>query len=121
MKIFLHEGHQDHDGHHDHKHVHTHTHDGVTHTHKHTHEHAHDGHEHTHEETNLHDSSKDMATLKALIAHWIHHGEDHVGGYKEWVEKAKAHDKADVAESLGKAIELLEEANEAFRKAAELM
>ena len=121
MKVFLHEGHHDHDGNHDHKHTHTHTHDGVEHTHEHTHQHTHDGAEHTHEEANLHDSAKDMATLKALIAHWIHHGEDHVGSYEEWVTKAKAHGKDDVAEALTRAIELLNKANESFRKAKELM
>ncbi len=121
MKIYLHEGHESLNGEHDHKHSHTHTHDGLTHTHEHTHEHTHDGHEHTHEDIGLHDSSKDMATLSALITHWIHHGEDHVDSYKEWAEKAKAHGKEDVSEALNEAISLLERANEAFGKAKELM
>ncbi|MBE6037807.1 MAG: zinc transporter [Anaerofustis stercorihominis] len=121
MKVFFHEGHHDSDGNHDHKHVHTHTHDGLTHTHEHAHEHSHDGEEHVHEELNLHDSSKEMKTLNALIGHWILHGEEHSVSYKEWADKAKTHGYEDAADAINEAVELLEKANEAFRKAISFM
>ena len=91
MILFMHEGH------HDHEHGHDHYHDGDM------------------------GSGKEMKTLAALIAHWVHHGEDHIDGYKEWAEKAMEHGREDVADEINEAISMLENANEAFRRASELM
>lgn len=79
----------------------------------------HECHDHSHE-THDHDG-KDMKTLAALISHWISHGEDHVESYREWAEKAKENGRNDVYEAIHEAVKLLEEANEAFKRAAALM
>ena len=92
----------------------------------------HHGHDHSHDELEGHDhvhthshgetqESKDEKTLKILLVHWVNHNESHEEGVKEWVEKARAIGKNDTADSIEKAIEYLQKANEMLVEAKKNM
>ena len=92
----------------------------------------HHGHDHSHDELEGHDhvhthshgetqESKDEKTLKILLVHWVNHNESHEEGFKEWVEKARAIGKNDTADSIEKAIEYLQKANEMLVEAKKNM
>ncbi|RDY29241.1 zinc transporter [Romboutsia weinsteinii] len=92
----------------------------------------HHGHDHSHDELEGHDhvhthshgetqENKDEKTLKILLVHWVNHNESHEEGFKEWVEKARAIGKNDTADSIEKAIEYLQKANEMLVEAKKNM
>ena len=115
---------------HGHEHAHTHSHGddcGCGHDHGHDH-----GHEHTHEHDHGdgcgcgHDhgtvaENKDEKTLNILLVHWVNHNESHEEGFREWVEKARAIGKNETADSIEKAIEYLQKANEMLIEAKKHM
>lgn len=89
----------------------------------HGHDHDHD-HEHTHEHSHTHGESvenKDEKTLKILLVHWVNHNETHEEGFREWVEKARAIGKNETADSIEKAIEYMQKANEMLLEAKKHM
>ncbi len=82
------------------------------------------GHDHHHPHTHSHSNSvenKDEKTLKILLVHWVNHNESHEEGFREWVEKARAMGKHDTADSIEKAIEYLQKANEMLVEAKKFM
>jgi len=125
-----------HDHEHEHCHNHDHQHGGKEHAHEHTHIHAHDHehcHEHAHDGSHTHshgdghghkhecgcetavgnDSlSKEEKTLKLLLNHWVDHNKSHEEGFKDWVEKSKQMGKIETSDSIRKAIEFMEKADE---------
>ena len=103
--------------HHGHEHSHEHE--------EHSHEHVHSGNNHTHEvsvdcecKSNL---NKEEETLKVLLVHWVEHNESHEEGFKEWVEKAKSMGKLETSESIQKAVEFMQKADEMLREARKNM
>ncbi|WP_343101662.1 zinc transporter [Romboutsia sp. MSSM.1001216sp_RTP31141st1_G3_RTP31141_220114] len=87
--------------------------------HDHPHEHCHDhSHPHTHGEDG---ESKDEKTLKILLLHWVNHNESHEEGFREWVDKARAIGKEETANSIEKAIEYMQKANEMLIEAKKHM
>ncbi len=87
----------------------------------HHHDHAHGecgcgGHCHEHENEN-----KDEKTLNILLVHWVNHNESHEEGFKEWVNKAKEMGKVETAQSIEKAIEYMQKANEMLLEAKKHM
>lgn len=112
----------DHDGkEHAHEHTHIHDHD---HQHQHCHEHAHDGsHTHSHEceATGNESLSKEEKTLKLLLNHWVEHNKSHEEGFKDWVEKSKQMGRVETSDSIKKAIEFMEKADEMLLEAQKHM
>lgn len=87
--------------------------------HDHPHGHCHDhSHPHTHGEDG---ESKDEKTLKILLLHWVNHNESHEEGFREWVDKARAIGKDETANSIEKAIEYMQKANEMLVEAKKHM
>lgn len=87
--------------------------------HDHPHGHCHDhSHPHTHGEDG---ESKDEKTLKILLLHWVNHNESHEEGFREWVGKARAIGKEETANSIEKAIEYMQKANEMLVEAKKHM
>lgn len=87
--------------------------------HDHPHRHCHDhSHPHTHGEDG---ESKDEKTLKILLLHWVNHNESHEEGFREWVDKARAIGKEETANSIEKAIEYMQKANEMLIEAKKHM
>ncbi|CEI73986.1 MULTISPECIES: zinc transporter [Romboutsia] len=87
--------------------------------HDHPHGHCHDhSHPHTHGEDG---ESKDEKTLKILLLHWVNHNESHEEGFREWVDKARAIGKEETANSIEKAIEYMQKANEMLIEAKKHM
>lgn len=87
------------------------------HDHDHTHEHE-DNHVHSHGDTT---ENKDEKTLKILLVHWINHNESHEEGFREWVQKARAIGKEETANSIEKAIECMQQANQMLMEAKKHM
>lgn len=92
----------------------------------------HHGHDYSHDELEGHDhvhthshgetqESKDEKTLKILLVHWVNHNESHEEGFKEWVVKARNIGKDGTADSIEKAIEYLQKANEMLLEAKKQM
>lgn len=87
--------------------------------HDHPYGHCHDhSHPHTHGEDG---ESKDEKTLKILLLHWVNHNESHEEGFREWVDKARAIGKEETANSIEKAIEYMQKANEMLVEAKKHM
>ncbi|WP_195940574.1 zinc transporter [Romboutsia sp. 1001713B170131_170501_G6] len=87
--------------------------------HDHPHGHCHDhSHPHTHGSDG---ESKDEKTLKILLLHWVNHNESHEEGFREWVDKARAIGKEETANSIEKAIEYMQKANEMLVEAKKHM
>lgn len=87
--------------------------------HDHPHGHCHD---HSHPHTHGGDGeSKDEKTLKILLLHWVNHNESHEEGFREWVDKARAIGKEETANSIEKAIEYMQKANEMLVEAKKHM
>ncbi len=61
----------------------------------------------------------DMEKLQILIKHWIEHNEEHAEEFKEWAEKAKSSDNAEVCDDILNAVENLRDANKHLSKALE--
>jgi ABC-type Zn2+ transport system, periplasmic component/surface adhesin len=126
----------DHNHDHEHEHCHNHEHDGKEHAHEHSHVHAHE-HEHCHDESHTHSHgdghghkheckcesvandnlSKEEKTLKLLLSHWVEHNKAHEEGFKDWVEKSKQMGRAETSDSIKKAIEFMEKADEMLLEA----
>lgn len=90
----------------------------------------HHGHDQDHDHSHTHDhastsseevENKDEKTLKILLLHWINHNESHEEGFREWVEKARAIGKEETANSIEKAIECMQKANEMLLEAKKHM
>ncbi|WP_312891100.1 hypothetical protein [Clostridium thailandense] len=103
--------------HHDHEHSHD--------NEEHSHEHVHGGHNHVNEisadcecKSNL---NKEEETLKVLLVHWVEHNESHEEGFKEWVEKSKSMGKLETSESIQRAIEFMQKADDMLREARKSM
>ena len=82
------------------------------------------GHDHHHPHTHSHsheEENKDEKTLNILLVHWVNHNESHEEGFREWVEKARAIGKNETADSIEKAIEYLQKANEMLIEAKKHM
>lgn len=65
--------------------------------------------------------NKDEKTLNILLVHWANHNESHEEGYREWIEKARNIGKYETANSIEKAIDYLQKANEMLREAKKHM
>ena len=88
----------------------------------------HHGHDHNneknHESNHSHGDTlenKDEKTLNILLVHWVNHNESHEEGFREWVEKARAIGKEETANSIEKAIEYMQKANEMLKEAKKYM
>ena len=81
-------------------------------------------HDHIHESNHSHVETvenKDEKTLNILLVHWVNHNESHEEGFREWVEKARAIGKEETANSIEKAIEYMQKANEMLKEAKKYM
>ena len=61
-------------------------------THHHDHDHDHGRHHH-------HEIKSDLTFTEKMIKlldHWVKHNEDHAGTYKDWAERAKAHQLTEI-------------------------
>ena len=65
--------------------------------------------------------NKDEKTLNILLVHWANHNESHEEGYREWIEKARNIGKYETANSIEKAIEYMQKANEMLKEAKKYM
>ncbi|MCX8022162.1 MAG: hypothetical protein N2745_05250 [Syntrophorhabdaceae bacterium] len=63
----------------------------------------------------------DMKELDALLNYLINHNTEHADEIKDLAEKARAHGKVEVSESLIKGVEFLNMSNESLKKALELL
>ncbi|NQE45505.1 hypothetical protein C5S31_05735 [ANME-1 cluster archaeon GoMg2] len=61
--------------------------------------------------------------LGLLVVYWIEHNKEHGKDFKRWAEKAKGFDEigTEVYEAIREAVEHMEEVNEYFFKAFELI
>ncbi|MCT8976350.1 zinc transporter [Clostridium sp. CX1] len=124
-----------HDHEHQHHHEHNHMHDGHEHSHEHDHNHVHP-HNHSHSHEHNHDGShghchcsdkemdnisKEERTLRLLLNHWVEHNKSHEEGFSEWVEKSRVMGKADTADFIQKAIDLMKKADEMLLEAQKHM
>lgn len=57
--------------------------------------------------------------LQILIHHWIEHNREHAKEFRDWAGKARGFEEKIVGDSIFKAVERLEEANEFLLRAAE--
>ena len=65
--------------------------------------------------------NKDEKTLNILLLHWVNHNKSHEESFKEWVDKARNMRKEETANSIEKAIEYMQKANEMLKEAKEYM
>jgi hypothetical protein len=61
----------------------------------------------------------DIEKLQMLISHWLQHNADHGREYAKWAEVARKAGCTSAAENIKQAVELLIEADKAFKKALE--
>ena len=91
----------------------------------------HEGHHHDHDHVHTDcgcgcntpedEMSKDEKTLNILLVHWVNHNVSQEEGFKEWVDKARDMGKGETAESIEKAIEYMQKANEMLTEAKKHM
>jgi phage shock protein A len=62
------------------------------------HGHHHHGHSHDAQEVEA------LHKLKAMLDHWIEHGDSHIESYREWAEQATAAGEEEVAREIHLAI-----------------
>lgn len=53
----------------------------------------------------------DLATLRALLPHWIEHNAEHAAEFQKWVERMRTLEQEHIAEHLAMAITKMEAAN----------
>ena len=61
-------------------------------------------------------STDDKAKLKTLLSYWVEHNEEHSGEFKEWAEKAKEMDEAEVAAEIMQAVANMDKVSEILKK-----
>ena len=54
----------------------------------------------------------EITKLRTLLGYWAEHNREHSQEVKDWVEKAKALDKAEVAEEMLQAAQAMDKASE---------
>lgn len=84
-----------------------------------THHHE-NGHHHDHSSPSEH-SLGFTEKMDKLLAHWIHHNEDHVSNYKEWAQRAKDENQIEMAAKLEEAAHLTDQITQVFRAAIKLL
>ncbi len=87
----------------------------MAHNHNHHHNHAH--HHHSDTQSTL---SFDEKMLK-LLEHWIKHNDDHANTYRDWAERARQEDMADVCSLLKDAADITISVSKKFEQALELI
>jgi len=55
--------------------------------------------------------------LDVLLNHWIEHNKEHGEEYREWTEKAKSLEEAEVHDYILEAVQQMEKVNESLLKA----
>ncbi len=80
--------------------------------------HHHDNNHHHHDTQST--LSFDEKMLK-LLEHWVKHNEDHANTYRDWAERAKQGDMADVCSLLKDAADMTVQINKKFEEAVELI
>jgi hypothetical protein len=92
----------------------------MSHHHDHKHQEDHERHHHEHSHGHGHGGSSLPLTEKAakLIAHWIHHNQEHGQNYGRWAGEFRAHNLPDAAAALEEAIEYTRKIDLALHKAA---
>lgn len=79
------------------------------------------GHDHVHPHTHSVPENKDEKTLNILLLHWVNHNKSHEESFKEWVDKARNMGKEETANSIERAIEYMQKANEMLKEAKAYM
>lgn len=54
--------------------------------------------------------------LKTLLSYWIEHNEEHSGEFKEWAEKAREMEEAEVADEIMQAVENMDRVTQILSK-----
>ena len=96
-------------------------------THHHDHEHGHHNHDHHHhdDQHDHHHETKSTLSLDEklikLLENWIRHNESHAETYRDWAQKAKADNMAQVGALLEEAADITGLTNKKFEEAARLM
>lgn len=81
--------------------------------------HHHEGHHQHHT-----DQSEEMGfseKMEKLLAHWVHHNEDHLANYKQWAQTARKEKKMDLAAKLEEAADLTGKITKVFQAAKKLI
>ena len=81
--------------------------------------HGHEGHHH-HDDND----TKEMSfseKMEKLLAHWIHHNEDHLANYKQWAQAAGKEGKKELAGKLDEAADLTGQITKVFQAAEKLI
>lgn len=80
------------------------------------------GHQHEHHSDHETVSSETTMSFEEkaakLIAHWIHHNNDHGQNYARWADDFKAHGLVEAAETLATAEALTRQITEILKRAA---
>jgi len=84
----------------------------------HYHEKGHQHHHHSGEEAQALGFTEKM---DKLLAHWIHHNEDHASNYKEWAQRATDENQSEIAAKLEKAAFLTDQITQVFRTAQKIL
>lgn len=63
----------------------------------------------------------DLEKLKHLLGHWMEHNDAHVKTYGEWVDKAEAIGRKDIAELLAQITDDSRKLNGLFKKAIDII
>jgi hypothetical protein len=56
-----------------------------------------------------------------LLEHWIHHNNDHLGGYRRWASEFRTHHFSEIAELLESVADLTGQINDTLEDAARLL
>lgn len=59
--------------------------------------------------------------LKQLLPHWAEHNEAHAKSYMDWARQAQEAGLTEVAQSIGEAVALIEDANTALERAGKAL
>lgn len=80
--------------------------------------HEHHGHHHGH--SHGAQESEGLRKLRAVLDHWIEHGDSHLESYREWAEKASAAGEEEVAREIHLAIRESESVRDHLKRARDI-
>ena len=78
----------------------------------------------THHHHHHHDVKSDLTfedKLIKLLEHWLKHNADHAGTYREWAQRARTNNQAQVADLLDQVSAMSGDLDDKFKEALDLM
>ncbi len=79
----------------------------------------HEGYHHHHDDQP--DQMEFSEKMEKLLAHWIHHNEDHLANYKKWAQSARDEKRKQLAAKLEEAADLTGKITKVFQDAEKLL